>query len=61
MVPYLEKVKELLRSISAVSIQVVPQPKTVNTYALAKLAYTRGTELLNVILIEFPVESSSQR
>ena len=58
MVAYLEKVNELLRSISTVSIEVVPQSKNANTDALAKLAYTRDVKLLNTISVEFLAEPS---
>ena len=58
MVAYLEKVKELLRSISRVSIQVVPWSKNTNANALAKLASTRDVELLNAVSVAFLVEPS---
>ena len=58
MVAYLEKAKELMGSILAVSIDVVPRSKNVNAEALAKLASTKDTELLNAISVEFLVEPS---
>ena len=53
MVAYLEKVKELMGSISAVTIEVVPRSKNSNADALAKLASTKDAKLLNVISVEF--------
>ena len=56
MVTYLEKAKELMRSISTISIKVVPWSKNTNADTLAKLAYTRDAELLNTISIRFLAE-----
>ena len=53
MVAYLENVKELLRSISTFTIEVVPRSKNSNADALAKLASTKDIELLNVVSIKF--------
>ena len=52
MVAYLAKAKELMGSISAISIEVVPQSKNVNGDALAKLATTKDIELLDVKLLD---------
>ena len=56
MVTYLEKVKELLGSILMVSIEVVPRSKNANADALAKLASTRDTELLDTVWVDFLAE-----
>ena len=58
MVAYLDKAKELLESISAVSIKLVPRSKKANADALAKLASTRDVKLLNTVSVEFLVEPS---
>ena len=58
MVAYLEKAKELLGSIRAVSIEIVPRSKNVNIDALAKLASTRNAELLDAVSMEFLAEPS---
>ena len=53
MVTYLVKAKELMESISAVTIEVVPRLKNANIDALAKLASTKDAELFNAISVEF--------
>ena len=53
MVAYLEKVKELIRSISTFTIEVVLRSKNSNTDAFAKLASTKDVELLNVVSVKF--------
>ena len=53
MVTNLEKAKELIRSISTFSIEVVPRSKNSCADALAKLAYIKDAELLNVVSVEF--------
>ena len=53
MVTYFVKAKELMESISAVTIEVVPRLKNANTDALAKLASTKDAELFNAISVEF--------
>ena len=53
MVAYLEKAKELLGLIRAVSIEVVSWSKNVKADALAKLVSTRDVELLDAVLVEF--------
>ena len=58
MVAYLEKAKELLGSIRAVSIEVVPRSKNTNVDALAKLASTWDVELLDIVSVEFLAEPS---
>ena len=58
MVTYLEKAKELLGSIRVASIEVVPRSKNVNVDALAKLASTKDTELLDTVSEEFLPEPS---
>ena len=64
MVAYLEKAKELMGSISMISIEVVPRSKNANANALAKLSSTRDVELLDEMSVEFLAElvlNSSQR
>ena len=58
MVVYLKKVRELIRLVSTVSIEVVPRLKNSNTYALAKLASIKDVELLNAVSVEFLSELS---
>ena len=58
MVAYLEKVKELIRSISTFTIEVVPRSKNSHADALAKLASTKDAELLNALFVEFLSEPS---
>ena len=53
MVAYLEKVKELMGSISTVTIEVVPRSKNSNADALAKLVSTKDAKLLNAVSVEF--------
>ena len=56
MAAYLEKAKELIGSISMVTIKVVPRSKNSNVDALAKLASTKDVELLNTVFVEFLFE-----
>ena len=56
MVAYLEKAKELMGSVSTVSIEVVPQSKNANADVLAKLASTKDAELLGTVSMEFLAE-----
>ena len=58
MVDYLEKVKELIRSVSTFTIEVVPRSKNSHADALTKLASTKEKELLNVVSVEFLSEPS---
>ena len=58
MVAYLDNAKELLESISAVSIKVVPRSKKANADALAKLTSIRDVKLLDTASVEFLVEPS---
>ena len=58
MVAYLDKAKELMGSISAVIVEVVPRLKNSNANALAKLASTKDAELLNAVPLEFLSEPS---
>ena len=53
MVAYLEKAKELMRTISAASIEVIPRSKNANANALAKLASTKDVDILNAVFVEF--------
>ena len=56
MATYLEKAKELMGSISAISIEVMPQSRNVD--ALAKLASIKDAELLDAVSVEFLAEPS---
>ena len=58
MTAYLEKAKELMGTFPAASIEVIPPSKNANVDALAKLASTRDTELLDVVPMEFLIEPS---
>ena len=59
---YLEKAKELIRSISTFTIKVVPRSKNSHADACAKLPSTKDAELLNVVSVVFLSEPSiSQR
>ena len=58
MVAYLEKAKELMRSILAVTIEVVSRSKNANADALAKLASTKDTKFLNAVSVGFLAEPS---
>ena len=44
MIAYLLKAKELMGSISMVSLEVVPRSKNANANALAKLAFIKDTK-----------------
>ena len=56
MSAYLEKAKELMGTFLMASIKVIPWSKNANIDALAKLALTRDTKLLDVISVEFLTE-----
>ena len=58
MVTYLMKMKELMGSILAVTLEVVPRSKNANTDALGKLASTKDAKLLNAVSLEFLAEPS---
>ena len=53
---YLDKAKEQLSSFFAVSIEVIPRSRNSNTNALAKLASTKDTDLLDAVFVEFLAE-----
>ena len=53
MVAYLAKAKKLMRSILALTIEVMLRSKNENADALAKLAFTKDAELLNAVSVEF--------
>ena len=53
MVAYLVKAKKLMRSILALTIEVMLRSKNENADALAKLASTKDAELLNAVSVEF--------
>ena len=57
-VAYLVKVNELMGSISMVTIEVALRSKNANAYALAKLASTKDSKLLNAVSVEFLFEPS---
>ena len=56
MAAYLEKAKELIGSISTISIEVMPRFKKVNADVLAKLTSTKDAKLLDAMSVEFLVE-----
>ena len=58
MVAYLVKAKELMGSVSAVTLEVVQRSKTANVDALAKFASTKGAKLLNAVSMEFLAKPS---
>ena len=58
---YLEKAKALIETFSMASIEIIPRTKNTNVDALAKLASTRGSELLDVVSVEFLAEASINR
>ena len=60
MVAYLQKAKDLLSAFSSVKIQQVPRELSTQVDALARLASTKDTKLLVVILVEFLNEPSMQ-
>ena len=57
-VTYLEKEKELIRLVATFTIEVVPRSKNSHEDALAKLAFTKDVELLNVVYVKFLSEPS---
>ena len=61
MVAYLEKAKELIRSISTFIIEVVPRSNNSHADALAKLASTKDAAFVNVVFVEFLSEPSIKR
>ena len=58
MAAYLEKVKGLMETFPITSIEVILQSKNANANALAKLALTRDSELLDAVSVEFLAEPS---
>ena len=58
MAAYLEKAKGLMETFPITSIEVIPWSKNANTDALAKLTTTRDVELLDVVSVEFLVETN---
>ena len=52
IIAYLEKAKKQLSLFSAASIEVIPRSKNLNVDALAKLASTGDTDLLDAIFAE---------
>ena len=61
MVAYLEKAKELIRSISTFIIEVVPRSKNSHADALAKWASTKDAAFVNVVFVEFLSKPSIKR
>ena len=53
MAAYLEKVKGLMETFLINSIKVISRSKNANTDALARLASTRDSELLDTVSVEF--------
>ena len=58
MAAYLEKVKGLMETFPIASIKVILLSKNANADALAKLASTRDSKLLDAMSVEFLVEPS---
>ena len=58
MVVYLEKAKDLLRTIPTASIEVVPQSENGNINALANLASIKDAKLFNMVSVKFLTEPS---
>ena len=58
MTTYLEKAKEKLNSFSTASIEVIPRNKNSNVDALAKLASTTDSKLLDAVFVKSLVEPS---
>ena len=58
MASYLAKAKEQLSLFSPASIEVIPQNRNSNADALAKLASTRDTNLLDAVSVEFLAKPS---
>ena len=54
----MEKAKELLGLISAVSVEVGSWSKKANTDTLTKLASTRDAKLLDAVSVKFLAEPS---
>ena len=66
MAAYLLKAKDLLSAFSSFKIQQVPRERNTQADALARLAFTKDSELLEVVPVEFlstpsimPTESQS--
>ena len=53
MVPYLWKAKDLLSAFSSFKIWQVPRERNTQADALARLASTKDSELLEVVPVEF--------
>ena len=53
MTAYLEKDKRLIGTFPTASIEVIPRSKNANAHALAKLALTKDTKLLDAVSVEF--------
>ena len=55
---YLEKAKEMMGTFPTASIEVILRSQNANVDALAKLASTSDTELLDVVSVEFLAKPS---
>ena len=58
MVAYLEKAKKLMETFPTIFVEVISWAKNTNADALAKLASTRDTELLDAMFVEFLAKPS---
>ena len=58
MASYLEKEKRMMETFPITLIKVIPRSKNANADALAKLASTTNSELLNAMSVEFLAEPS---
>ena len=53
---FLEKAKDLMKTIFVASMEVIPWSKNANADALAKLTSIRDAELLDAVSVEFLAE-----
>ena len=53
MAAYLQKAKDLLNAFSSFKIQQVPRERNTQADALARLASTKDSELLEIVPMEF--------
>ena len=58
IVAYLEKAKKQLSLFTATSIVIIPRSKNSKVDALAKLASTKDTNLLDVVSVEYLAQPS---
>ena len=61
MATHLEKAKKLMGTFPITFVEVILRSKSVNVDALAKLASTKDTELLEAMSVKFLVEPSTRQ